>query len=206
MSSGVYSALEESPDDPSQPPNAAIAGLVANEFRQQKSLNGVAQAVIDCIARNHQEAFIEGKLGAPNGYQKREDMTLLVCNFNQPLLAGRGYVPSVSGGHLDMLPNSSPMTIDVHFDTTGSETLRNTQTIISSIYSSTGEDDESSPVALPLDEDGKIAPFISFEDYYQHPDRAKVEAEMQQFLDSFSHRTTIREEAEPAEGEEIVRI
>jgi hypothetical protein len=193
--------------DPTQPPNATIAGMVATEFCQQKSLNGVAQAVIDCIARNHQEAFMEGKLKAPTGYQKREDMTLLVCNFHHPLpLAGRGYVSSISGGHLDMIPGNNHLMIDVHLDTTGSETLRNSQTMTSSIYSSTGEDDESSPVALPLDQDGKIAPYISFQQYNEHPDRARIEAEIQQLLDSISNRSTIREEAEPTENEEVVRV
>uniref|UniRef100_A0A914WJ16 PPM-type phosphatase domain-containing protein n=1 Tax=Plectus sambesii TaxID=2011161 RepID=A0A914WJ16_9BILA len=206
MSSGVCTALEESADDSSQPPNATIAGLVATEFCQQKSLNGVAQAVIDCIARNHQEAFIEGKLKAPTGHQKREDMTLLVCNFHQPLpMASRGHLPSFSGPHMDpFLAFVRPPTVVTDFATADSETLRGTNALtIGSAYSSAGDDDDSNPIVLPLDSNGCIAPYVSFDQYDKHPDRARIEAEIQQLMESFSASRTIKEEVEPADEEQV---
>ena len=64
--------------------NLDLAYRVANEFQVQATLNGVAQQVLDRIVRNHHDVYLSGT--ASSQYcQKRDDMTLLLRNFDYPL-------------------------------------------------------------------------------------------------------------------------
>ena len=46
-------------------------------------MTGVAQGVVDKIVRIHHDVFMSGTAAIPSG--KRDDMTLLVRNFNYPM-------------------------------------------------------------------------------------------------------------------------
>lgn len=52
------------------------------QFRVQSTLTGVAQGVVDKIVRIHHDVFMNGTSPAS---QKRDDITLLVRNFNFPM-------------------------------------------------------------------------------------------------------------------------
>ena len=64
--------------------NIDIAYRVAAEFHIQSTLSGVAQQVVDKIVRNHHDAYLRG-MDRAHYCQKRDDMTLLVRNFDYPL-------------------------------------------------------------------------------------------------------------------------
>lgn len=57
--------------------------MLLEEFQQQSTLNGVAQAVVDKIVRTHHDAFMTDS-ESKKRCQKREDITLLVsfCCLN----------------------------------------------------------------------------------------------------------------------------
>lgn len=58
------------------------------QFRVQSTLMGVAQAVVDKIVRLHHDAYMNGSGSIVGG--KRDDITLLVRNFNFPMPHGTG--------------------------------------------------------------------------------------------------------------------
>lgn len=77
MSDGVYKCLEEATGTTTV--NSDIVYLVATELLCQSTLNGVAQAVVDKAGRYHHDAFMQ----QPTNCQKRDDMTILIRNFNE---------------------------------------------------------------------------------------------------------------------------
>nr|KAG5714894.1 hypothetical protein BaRGS_000382 [Batillaria attramentaria] len=83
MSDGLYEAFTDATG--TERVNADIAGMVATEFSQQTTLNGVAQAVVDKVVRIHHDTFMTGNVLQKRLCQKRDDITLLVRQFNYPL-------------------------------------------------------------------------------------------------------------------------
>lgn len=83
MSDGLYQALTDATG--TEMVNGDIAKMVAQEFSQQTTLTGVAQAVVDRVVRIHHDTFMTGNEVQKSVCQKRDDITLLVRNFNYPL-------------------------------------------------------------------------------------------------------------------------
>lgn len=59
--------------------------IVSSQFRTQRTLNSVAQAVIDKVVRIHHDYFMSRTGSDRTAITKREDITLLIRNFNYPL-------------------------------------------------------------------------------------------------------------------------
>ena len=103
MSDGLYKSLEDATD--TEHVNADIVSMVAHEFAEQSTLNGVAQAVVDKVVRRHHDKFMLSVDAATKELcQKRDDITLLVRNFNYPL---PNAISSPTGG-VGVMPGSSP--------------------------------------------------------------------------------------------------
>lgn len=83
MSDGLYQSLTDATGR--EQVNGDIAKMVASEFSQQTTLTGVAQAVVDRVVRIHHDTFMEGPAERRDLCKKRDDITLLVRNFNYPL-------------------------------------------------------------------------------------------------------------------------
>ncbi|XP_005094474.1 TGF-beta-activated kinase 1 and MAP3K7-binding protein 1 isoform X2 [Aplysia californica] len=83
MSDGLYQALTDATG--TETVNGDIAKMVAVEFSQQTTLTGVAQAVVDRVVRIHHDTFMTGTAEQKNLCKKRDDITLLVRNFNYAL-------------------------------------------------------------------------------------------------------------------------
>lgn len=110
MSDGLYQALQDATG--CDRVNVDVARMVAAEFSIQSTLNGVAQAVVDKVARIHHDTY----LTIPERKQlcqKRGDITLLVRNINYPLAnagspAGGGSYHPVSIPFYQGRANSQP--------------------------------------------------------------------------------------------------
>jgi TAK1-binding protein 1 len=85
-SGSLCSSLEEATG--SRQVNRDIVQMVAEEFKVQNTLTGVAQAVVDKVRRRHQDQFFASidNPDLPQNCKQIEDMTLMVRNFNYPLL------------------------------------------------------------------------------------------------------------------------
>ncbi|CAG5135814.1 unnamed protein product, partial [Candidula unifasciata] len=107
MSDGLYQALADATGTDTV--NGDIAKMVAQEFSQQTTLTGVAQAVVDRVVRIHHDTFMTGNETQKALCQKRDDITLLVRNFNYPLsvhspssvrsISSPAHTPSYSVAH-----------------------------------------------------------------------------------------------------------
>lgn len=54
--------------------------MLLEQFSQESTLNGVAQAVVDKVVRIHHDAYMREN-ETPKQCQKRDDITLLVSVF-----------------------------------------------------------------------------------------------------------------------------
>jgi TAK1-binding protein 1 len=187
FSDGLYEALEEATG--TEHVNRDIASMVAAEFAAQATLSGVAQAVVDKVARNHHDAFIANS----EKCQQRDDITLLIRNFNYPM-------PNAVGNNSNLgTPMSNPakmQPLSLVIPTTsqqepppklmmfpsGSNTfMGNTSTLTSGqmTFSSSNESSSgemhmfggmhraaahSGPPQLPLDESGRLPAYVDFTD------------------------------------------
>ena len=192
MSDGLYKSLEDATD--TERVNADIVSMIAREFAEQSTLYGVTQAVVDKVVRRHHDKFMLSTDPMTKELcQKRDDITLLVRNFNYPL---PNAINSPTGGVTDSSPKyATPLSVIIPGDDsvmmTPSPKLvpgrpvftmsTNTSTLSSSVRSgtnSTSSDSSSGDhranlfasrtmtrAALPLDCDGRIDPYVDFSDY-----------------------------------------
>ncbi|PIK54027.1 mitogen-activated protein kinase kinase kinase 7-interacting protein 1 [Apostichopus japonicus] len=85
-----------------------IADMVEKEFSQQCTLSSVAQAVVDRVVRMHHGAYMNG--GKQKQLKRREDITVIVRNFNFPL--GQGfhiYIPPSDMNVRENYPVQTPI-------------------------------------------------------------------------------------------------
>ena len=165
LSRGLYTAVAEATDG--KQANTQLAQMVADEFQTQTSLTGVAQAVIDKVSRMHHEHFMADP---SHNVNHRDDMTLLVRNFNFPL---PNSATSPVNGKTPPFPNRIP-SIDMSQSTptivlTGSPLSTLTNTVASSTTESS-DFVKDSVQQIPLDENGRVRPYVDFSDYYKNVD------------------------------------
>ncbi|XP_041363495.1 TGF-beta-activated kinase 1 and MAP3K7-binding protein 1-like isoform X2 [Gigantopelta aegis] len=102
MSDGLYQALQDATG--TDKVNADIVAMVVQEFSVQTTLNGVAQAVVDKVVRIHHDTYMTQQGHKKQLCQKRDDITLLVRNFNYPL----SNLSSPTGGARYPVPTPVP--------------------------------------------------------------------------------------------------
>ncbi|KAL1490937.1 hypothetical protein ABEB36_011606 [Hypothenemus hampei] len=82
MTAGLYKCVEEAIG--SDQVNKYIAQWVVEQFREQATLTGVAQAVVDKVVRLHHDWYMSNSCNN-SCTPKREDITLVLRNFNFPM-------------------------------------------------------------------------------------------------------------------------
>ncbi|KAJ8684310.1 hypothetical protein QAD02_020102 [Eretmocerus hayati] len=116
MSHGLCRALEEATS--TEQVNKDLALLAVEQFKIQSTLTGVAQGVVDKIVRiHHDKSMSSSQNTLANG--KRDDITLLVRNFNFPMpnalkspTAPPGQVKSIIQSLHYLSPNEGSKTLD----------------------------------------------------------------------------------------------
>lgn len=141
------------------------------QFRVQSTLTGVAQAVVDKAVRIHHDVNMSNSQSTVTS-GKRDDITLLVRNFNFPLPhALRSptnqsvrFNPIVETAPIRTMPEiedySSTGVTDENFDTSTSETSTS---------------DMYPPGARPTDSNARIIPYVSFSEYYENVEKRRRE-------------------------------
>ncbi|XP_073969047.1 TGF-beta-activated kinase 1 and MAP3K7-binding protein 1-like isoform X1 [Rhodnius prolixus] len=143
MSAGLYKSLEEATD--STQVNKDIVQMAIAEFREQKTLTGVAQAVVDRVVRLHTDKLMSSVL-TNEGQAFREDMTLLVRRFNISV-------------------NTTPTQPNI----LGPDTLQVTgQTVFESNSTSSGGLSSQAPPP-PVE----IPPYVDFSEFYRNIAKAR---------------------------------
>ncbi|CAG7731751.1 unnamed protein product [Allacma fusca] len=166
LSHGLYRALAEASEEDQV--NTHLAQMVVAEFATQTSLTGVAQAVVDKVSRMHHEYFMNSTTPRVN---KRDDMTLLVRNFNFPLPNSNlspinGKIPSVPSFSLSnvtsptsyesQMPKIVLSSPEITLTNTGASTSTESSDLLT-----------QSIQKIPLDANGRIQPYVDFSDYYK---------------------------------------
>jgi len=176
LSDGIYQALREISD--SEPVDIKLARMIVEEFRTQSTYHNVAQAVVDKVCRMHHDCFMSAVSPKLN---RRDDMTLLIRNFNTPLTNSNSYKGSSQtplwsdssfgsngrGTPVNTFEQSpSPMFIQTSdFDRTSFTNDTTTDTPSSTETGSSSDRHTQSNHKLPLDENGRIRPYVNFADF-----------------------------------------
>ncbi|CAH0555921.1 unnamed protein product [Brassicogethes aeneus] len=146
MSSGLYKSIEEATR--TDQVNKFIAQCVVEQFREQSTLAGVAQAVVDKVVHMHRDWFMSSTANAV--YTKREDMTLVLRNFNYPL---PNAITSPSKSYNPIVMSN--------------EVYKNTLTANSTITNTTSSSEENL-IDDGIGADLKIAPYVDFSEFYNN--------------------------------------
>nr|WMZ41604.1 TAB1 protein [Altica viridicyanea] len=162
MSAGLYKSIEEATG--TDQVNKYITQCVVEQFREQATLTGVAQAVVDRAVRLHHDWYMSNSLNNSCS-PKREDITLVLRNFNYHL------------------PNAitSPTTPSVTFNPiVTTNTVSDCSTFQGSTVSSnatTKSSDTSSGQEAKVDDgigpDQKIEAYVDFSEFYRNVNKAK---------------------------------
>lgn len=177
MSDGLYKSLEEATG--TDQVNKEIAQMAVEQFRIQSTLTGVAQAVVDKIVRIHHDVYMSGST-ASNGQSrvggKRDDITLLVRNFNFPL-------PNALSSPTNAVVRFNPVVTTVPMPTFGvcEETTTNENSLTDATETTDDQQNDTSttessdvfpPTRNPPDRRRRIKPYVDFSDFYKNVEKA----------------------------------
>ncbi|XP_022189236.2 TGF-beta-activated kinase 1 and MAP3K7-binding protein 1-like [Nilaparvata lugens] len=173
MSDGLYRSLEATGIEHDQV-NKEIAQMVTTEFRVQTTLMGVAQAVVDRVVRRHHDMFMSGEAGAGavGGQGIRDDITLLVRNFNFPLPNAHTHAPNVPPTPTTNVPwfvDQASRVVSGQAEDDGAKRQpsdTNTSTATSTTTTST---------VPPTNQPQLIKPYVDFSEFFRNVEKAKLE-------------------------------
>lgn len=168
MSAGLFKCIEEATG--SQQVNQYIAQCVVEQFRDQATLTSVAQAVVDKVVRLHHDWHMSNSMSNSSsrtlGSAKREDITLIVRNFNYPLPNALNTQGTMHERSLGNSNRSSQFSDD-------NQSVRSQGTLVNqTIETNHNETDDSSSTPDDRNEsdtgigaDKKIKPYVKFADF-----------------------------------------
>lgn len=166
MSKGLYKSLEEATG--TEQVNKDLAQMAVEQFRIQSTLTSVAQAVIDKVSRIHHDAAM-----GHGDITFREDITLIIRNFNFPLPNSI----TVPGAGVRFNLNKTALLEDSEqsdFELTLSESLKT----FDEVSTSTTKSEQT----YSSEQDGLIKPYVDFSEYFKNIELAKKNGTLPQDL------------------------
>lgn len=155
MTAELYKCIEEATD--TEQVNKYIAQCIVEQFREQSTLTGVAQAVVDKVVRLHHDWAISNSNSDKTCRRRREDITLVLRNFNYPLPRAIK-TPTTPSSNCSVTSNTiEPNSMD--------------STMKSSITTSTSTNRTIN--IKELGPDNKVKSYVDFSDFYQNAEIAK---------------------------------
>jgi len=151
--------------------NTELCRITKEQFSENTTVSGVAQSVVDKVVRMHREHF-ETKVDCNDNVElRREDISLLVKNFNTKLASGQKRISGANLNNLDA--TSTPIHVNV-------ETPKPTEVIIptattsavteatrSSTTTTSSADTFVKQAELSVDENGRIKPYVDFSHFHK---------------------------------------
>lgn len=168
MTAGLYKSVEEA-IGPEQV-NKYIAQSVVEQFREQATLTGVAQAVVDKVVRMHHDWYMSNSFNH-SCTPKRKDITLVLRNFNFPMpnALKSPTKPTVQFNPLviaNNISNSNSSSQNTLTNLNTNSTVSRTNTTSSSEPKTESEDD--------IGPDQRIPAYVDFGDFYRNFEAAKT--------------------------------
>ena len=152
------------------------------QFRVQSTLTGVAQAVVDKIVRIHHDVHMSNSSSTvTNG--KREDITLLVRNFNFPLTNALKSPTSPSVRFDPVVQTALVLNPAEQQDgySTRSDITDESYDAFTATTSTTS--DIYPPVANPVSRNTRIKPYVDFSEYYCNVEKRRQEGTLPEGID-----------------------
>lgn len=150
------------------------------QFRVQSTLTGVAQAVVDKVVRIHHDVNMSNTQNTMIT-SKRDDITLLVRNFNFPLSHALKS-PTSQSVRFNPVVQTAPISIpdeDLSSTSTGiTDDNFNTSTTETSTTS-----DMYPPGARITDRNARIKPYVDFSEYYENVEKRRKEGTLPEGID-----------------------
>lgn len=135
----------------------------------QSTLTGVAQAVVDKVVRIHHDINMSNsKSTVTTG--KRDDITLLVRNFNFPLPHALKS-PTNQSVRFNPVVESAPLTTASETDYSSTGIAEENSDMSTTESSSTS--DMYPPGARPTNRNARIKPYVNFSEYYENVERRR---------------------------------
>lgn len=151
--------------------NAFLSSWTKFQFQVQSTLTGVAQAVVDKVVRIHHDINMSN-LQSTITTGKRDDITLLVRNFNFPLPHALKSPTNQSVRFNPIIESTQITTIPDNEYSTTSATEENSDFSTTETSSSS---DIYPPGARPMNRNTRIKPYVNFSEYYENVEKRRRE-------------------------------
>ncbi|EFN64766.1 Mitogen-activated protein kinase kinase kinase 7-interacting protein 1 [Camponotus floridanus] len=178
MSRGLYKSLEEATG--TDQVNKELALIAVEQFRVQSTLTGVAQAVVDKVVRIHHDVNMSNTQNTMIT-SKRDDITLLVRNFNFPLSHA---LKSPTGQSVRFNPvvQTAPISIPDE-DLSSTSTGITDENFDSSTTETSTTSDMYPPGARITERNARIKPYVDFSEYYENVEKRRKEGTLPEGID-----------------------
>ncbi|KYM87348.1 TGF-beta-activated kinase 1 and MAP3K7-binding protein 1 [Atta colombica] len=182
MSRGLYKSLEEATG--TDQVNKELALIAVEQFRIQSTLTGVAQAVVDKVVRIHHDINMSNTQNTMTT-GKRDDITLLVRNFNFPL----SHALKSPTNRSDHSVRFNPVVQTAPINMLDNEDLSSTSTGITddNVDTSTTETSTTSDLYPPgtriTERNARIKPYVDFSEYYENVEKRRKEGTLPESID-----------------------
>lgn len=168
MSRGLYKSLEEVTGIDQV--NIKLINFAVQEFQAQSTLTGVAQAVVDKVVRIHHDINMSN-LQSTVTTGKRDDITLLVRNFNFPL-------PHALKSPTNQSVRFNPIVESVPIITMPENDYSSTGITEENSDLSTTETSSTSdiyPDTRSTNKNTRIKSYVNFSEYYENVEKRRQE-------------------------------
>ena len=148
--------------------NTELCRITKEQFDENTTVSGVAQSVVDKVVRMHREHFETDKVEEDNVELRREDISLLVRNFNAKLSKQK----RVSSANLNNLDATSPGVAPEVSTPSNVETPKpvlpptTSAATRSSTTTTSSADTFVKQSEISVDENGKIKPYVDFSHFH----------------------------------------
>lgn len=152
----------------------ATSSNIFSQFREQATLTGVAQAVVDKAVRLHHDWYMSNSTNNSCS-TKREDITLVLRNFNYPLpnaitSPSLTFNPIVGTVNSTLINSVGDMEHSTNVDTVRTDTSSSSSCVRTESDSGVGPDQ-------------RIEPYVNFMDYYESVKAARKNGTLPNGLD-----------------------
>lgn len=165
LSGGLCKALHQLFSQDLNIVNKELVQICVQEFHSQSTLHGVAQSVIHKITQLHHDLYMKNK--GSNHFTSRDDMTLLIRNFNYPM-------PNSNSTESSVERQST-----ISSSTTGSQVYTNASNVSYSSTSTSGGRVNYEGVFT----ERKVKPYVDFTDYFANVEKARESNTLQDSID-----------------------
>ncbi|CAL1673770.1 unnamed protein product [Lasius platythorax] len=179
MSRGLYKSLEEATG--TDQVNKELALIAVEQFRVQSTLTGVAQAVVDKVVRIHHDVNMSNTQNTMIT-SKRDDITLLVRNFNFPLSHALKS-PTSQSVRFNPVVQTAPISIPDNEDLSSTGTGITDENFDTSTTETSTTSDMYPSGARITDRNARIKPYVDFSEYYENVEKRRKEGTLPEGID-----------------------